>query len=619
MPDLLFDDAEAEQRWRRRFAAVRVSLPDPARDAPDRAVLVSNAGGRFELACWDVRGPGTAGDVRPATDRPDGTTSGTLSADGTTLWWFDDEAGSEFGRWRVQPFGSPPGSDDEPAQLADVPPGYSAGLEVGRSVVLAGFADDDGTRVHLAGPDGGPARLVYRHEADGSVGGLSADETRWVLAHSEHGDSRYPALRVYRTEGEPEVLAELDDTPGRGLTPLEFSPVPGDQRLLVGHERRGRDELLLWDTDTGAVTELAVDLPGDLDAGFSRDGTALIVLHTHAGRTGLFRYVLDGGELAELPVSPGVVSSALGRPDGAIWYRWSDAGTAAQVRTLGPDGRDGVLVSVGPPAPPSRPAVDHWVDGPGGRIHALLGLPEPAPESTESTDSTPPAVFLVHGGPAAADEDSYDAERAVWLDAGFAVVQVNYRGSTGYGSRWRDALTERVGHVELADIAAVHDHLVGTGVIDADRCVLAGASWGGFLTLLGLGTQPERWAVGIAGVPVADYLAAYQDEMEPLRAYDRALFGGSPQEVPEKYRDSSPLTWIDRVTAPVLVLAGEHDPRCPIRQIDSYLDALADRGRRYAQYRYEAGHGSLVVDERLRQVRCEIAFARAELDRSAGR
>jgi predicted esterase len=66
----------------------------------------------------------------------------------------------------------------------------------------------------------------------------------------------------------------------------------------------------------------------------------------------------------------------------------------------------------------------------------------------------------------------------------------------------------------------------------------------------------------------------------------------------------------------VLIVAGENDPRCPIRQIDTYLDALAARGATYAQYRYEAGHGSMVVDERIRQVACEIAFARAALGMS---
>jgi dipeptidyl aminopeptidase/acylaminoacyl peptidase len=112
----------------------------------------------------------------------------------------------------------------------------------------------------------------------------------------------------------------------------------------------------------------------------------------------------------------------------------------------------------------------------------------------------------------------------------------------------------------------------------------------------------------VAGVPVADYLAAYEDEMEGLRAFDRSLFGGSPDEVPDKYRDSSPITYIDDVRAPVLILAGENDPRCPIRQIDNYVEALAKREVPHEVYRYDAGHGSLVDDERVRQIRAEIDF-----------
>src|SRR5262249_23430425 len=95
-----------------------------------------------------------------------------------------------------------------------------------------------------------------------------------------------------------------------------------------------------------------------------------------------------------------------------------------------------------------------------------------------------------------------------------------------------------------------------------------------------------------------------------LRAFDRALFGGSPDELPALYEQCSPLTYVDAVSAPMLVLAGENDPRCPIRQVDNYLDALAAAGKDYAVYRYDAGHGSLVVTETVRQVATEIAFVR---------
>jgi len=260
VPASLFDDPEREQRWRTRFSAVRVSLPDWARDDPDRAAFVSNATGRYEVSCWAV-----STDVATiATDRPDGTVHATLSADGETLWWFDDTAGDEFGSWRGQPFGTGPGADAATLALPTVAAGYPAGLEVGTSVVLAGFSDDDGTRIHLA-TDGEEPTVVYQHVEDGGVGALSADEPIWVLSHSEHGDSRYPALRAFSLPA-GDVIGELSDAPGKGLAAVTFSPVPGDQRLLVGHERRGRDELLIWDLATGAETELLLDLPGALDA-----------------------------------------------------------------------------------------------------------------------------------------------------------------------------------------------------------------------------------------------------------------------------------------------------------------------------------------------------------------
>ncbi len=193
------------------------------------------------------------------------------------------------------------------------------------------------------------------------------------------------------------------------------------------------------------------------------------------------------------------------------------------------------------------------------------------------------------------------------------MIRVNYRGSTGYGRAWTDALKHRVGLIELEDVAAVRDWAVSSGLADPARLILTGASWGGYLTLLGLGTQPEAWTVGIAVVPVADYVTAYHDEMEALKAMDRTLLGGTPEEVPERFEASSPLTYVDEVKAPVYISAGVNDPRCPIRQIDNYVKRLETRGATHEVYRYDAGHGSLVVDERIRQVGLEMDFAARHL------
>ena len=118
---------------------------------------------------------------------------------------------------------------------------------------------------------------------------------------------------------------------------------------------------------------------------------------------------------------------------------------------------------------------------------------------------------------------------------------------------------------------------------------------------------------GRGGVPVADYVAAFEDEMDPLKAYDRALFGASPEEDPELYRVRSPLTYIEQVRVPMMILAGENDPRCPIRQIDNYLARLVELGKPHEVLRYEAGHGSLRTDERIRQMEAELDFVARHL------
>ena len=102
--------------------------------------------------------------------------------------------------------------------------------------------------------------------------------------------------------------------------------------------------------------------------------------------------------------------------------------------------------------------------------------------------------------------------------------------------------------------------------------------------------------------------------MEPLRAFDRSLFGGSPAEVPEVYARCSPLTYVEAVRAPVLVLAGANDPRCPIRQIENWLAAAAAAGTDVEVYRFDAGHGSLVVEEAMRHAATEVAFARRSVE-----
>ncbi|MGW3682895.1 prolyl oligopeptidase family serine peptidase [Streptomyces prasinus] len=593
--------------WEKRFRAPRVSLPDWAEDAPDRSLFVSNATGTYELYAWDR----STGEQRQVTDRPNGTTDGVLSPDGEWIWWFDDKDGDEFGVWRRQPFAGGPDELAAPGLGASYPAGLALGRD-GRTAVVGRSTDEDGTTIHLvrttpraegtegAGEPVAPVE-IYRHRESAGVGDLSHDGSLIALEHTEHGDAMHSALRVLRPDGT--TVAELDDTRGGteelGLEVLGFAPVDGDTRLLVGHQRRGRWEPMVWDVATGEETDLSLELPGDVSAEWFPDGSGLLIAHGFEARSELFRYDLAGPELVEIDTPPGTVSGATARPDGSVEYLWSSSAQPSTVRsTTG----EVVLDPPGMRSPGSVPVEDVWVEGPGGRIHALVQKPEGATGPL-------PTVFDIHGGPTWHDSDSFAAGPAAWVDHGYAVVRVNYRGSTGYGRAWTDALKHRVGLIELEDIAAVRAWAIDSGLADPDRLILTGGSWGGYLTLLGLGVQPDAWTLGIAVVPVADYVTAYHDEMEALKAMDRTLLGGTPEEVPERFEASSPITYVDRVKAPVYISAGVNDPRCPIRQIENYVHRLQSREAPHEVYRYDAGHGSLVVDERIKQVRLELDFA----------
>jgi dipeptidyl aminopeptidase/acylaminoacyl peptidase len=582
-----------EERWKARFRAARVSLPSWAHDAPHRSVYRSNATGTWEIYAWDRET-----DVRrQVTDRPNGTWMAGVDPTGEWIWWFADTDGDEFGVWRREPFGG--GADAAPT----LEPSYPSGLAVGSSgLAVIGRTTADGSAVHWCATDADP-RVLYSHDEDAYIIDLSEDESLVAINHSEHGDSRHMALRVVRPDGS--TVADLWDGPGKGLGAIAFSPVAGDQRLLVEHERRGRGEPLIWDPVSGDVREIALDLPGEVGADWYPDASALLVSHSHHARDELYRYDLATGSLERIDTPRGVIGSATARPDGTVEFSWSSSASPPVIRSTS---GAVVLTPPGEAAPGSVAVEDAWVTGPGGDVHALVSKPAGAGPF--------PTVFDVHGGPAAYDEDSFSPDAAAWIDHGFAVVRVNYRGSSGYGSTWRDAIEGRPGLVELEDVKAVRDWAVSSGLADPSRLVLTGGSWGGFITLLGIGTQPGDWSVAIGIVPVADYVAAYEDEMEGLQAFDRSLFGGSPAEVPERYTASSPITYVDQVTTPVLVMAGENDPRCPIRQIDNYLARLRELGKEHEVYRYDAGHGSLVVEERIRQMAATIDFARKHLNMS---
>ncbi|HEY5435814.1 MAG TPA: prolyl oligopeptidase family serine peptidase [Candidatus Limnocylindrales bacterium] len=589
-------------RWERRFRAPILAFPAWAADAPDRMVLASTESGSYQLHAWDR----ATGRKRQVTRDRVGVLEGRPTRDGTGVIWFRDETGAETGTFVVAPFDE----DAVPEPLLEgLPKGWSEGLAIGRHRSLAAVSTEEGYTVWVS-DDGGPVRLLHEHAQpvrlaggwglSGSVdrGALSADDRVVVLEVMEDGDVLHPSLKAMDAST-GETLGLLRDA-GLELAGFGFSPLAGDLRMAITHERTGERRPAIWDIATGEVRELVLDLEGAVEpADWWPDASALLLLQLEAGRHRLHRYDLATGEVTAFATEPGSITAAAVRPDGAVWYRGHNGQHPAlllEVGTAAP-----LLAAEGPPAPAGRDFEAWWFTNPKGqRVHGFLVHPEGT--------GPHPVMMRVHGGPHSLDMDRWAPDVQAHVDAGFLVAMVNYRGSEGFGQAWRDELTGNIGFLELEDVLAGLDDLVGRGLADPSQAVLAGWSWGGYVTLLGLGRHPERWVAGIGGVPVADYVAAYEDEAPILQALDRALFGGSPDEVPGLFAERSPITYVDAVSAPLLILAGENDSRCPIRQVWNYVGRLRARGQDPQVYTYATGHASFDVDERIRQTAIVLDF-----------
>jgi dipeptidyl aminopeptidase/acylaminoacyl peptidase len=224
----------------------------------------------------------------------------------------------------------------------------------------------------------------------------------------------------------------------------------------------------------------------------------------------------------------------------------------------------------------------------------------------------------VHGGPNWHDRDEFEPDVQTFVDAGYAVLLVNYRGSTGRDTAFRERLRGDIGFPESQDILAGLDHVVAEGLVDPERIILEGWSWGGYLSLLNAGLHPDRWRAVLGGIPVGDSVAAHYECAPALRAWDIATMGGSPMEVPDLFRERNPMTYVDRVLAPVLLIAGEHDSRCPLGQVMVYAHALRARRHPVDVYLYSEGHHANDMGEQIRHMELALEFFARHVPAHAG-
>ncbi|GGW60438.1 peptide hydrolase [Streptomyces lucensis JCM 4490] len=572
------------------------TLPDVCPADRHRMVFTGDADGRCEVFTWDA----VTRRVQQVTDSTGGTVHRAMDADGY-VWWFDEDAAGE-GRWWFRHFDGGPRLPGLPGAPAGPPRGLGVSAD---GTVATAVARGERTVVTV-GRRGRAPDAVLRMPRSYRLGGISADGELIALAAAAGEEA---AVSVVARDGRTVATLPGPGRAGAGLWCQGFTAVAGHGELLLVRDLGDRYALATWTRGRGLRTHRWCAFDTEITARWYPDSREVLVRQDRHGRSLLHRVDLGSRRRALVPTPAGTLLDAAPRALGAVDYLWT--GTA----------RSPVLCATdGVALPPAAPAVvvpgrhtDRWTDTPWGRVHTLLSLPEPA------GTAPPPAVFLVHGGPADHDRDAYDGTVHSLVASGYAVVRVNYRGSTGYGPRWRRASPAGVGHTQVDDLAAVRADLVSSGLVAGDATALWGVSWGAYLVLLALGRRPGLWQAGVAVKPVADWAAAHRATTPALRALDIRMFGGTPDDVPERYTGSSPLTYAACVTDPLLVVGATRDTKCPPGQIRTYLDALTAAGVAHEAMWLDTGHDGYDGAAHVAVLRRALSFLRARLPDPAPR
>ncbi len=248
----------------------------------------------------------------------------------------------------------------------------------------------------------------------------------------------------------------------------------------------------------------------------------------------------------------------------------------------------------------------HYPSLDGAPVPALLYLPPVSRSPSVDPEALPPAVIVIHGGPSWLFQFLWYPVMSHLASRGWVVLAPNYRGSTGYGREWQLANRFELGHLDAMDVAAGADYLAGNGLADPQRIALTGRSHGGYLTMCCLTQYPERWVGGSAVVPFLNWFTSHIHSRIDLQHWDIENMG-DPVEHAERWRQRSPFFFLESIQAPVQLICGANDPRCPASESLAARDALLALDKPVELLLYpDEGHTFLkienIIDHELRRV-----------------
>jgi dipeptidyl aminopeptidase/acylaminoacyl peptidase len=409
---------------------------------------------------------------------------------------------------------------------------------------------------------GGPGESVSepRWHPDGSLWFISDRTDWWNLYRWAPGADIEP---VVRTDAEIGVA-------GWAFGSARYAPL-ADGRVVFARSRSGRDHLAVRDPD-GVLT--------DLDVPFSAIST-----------------VRDAGG--------GAVAVVAGSPTAEPGVFRVDVATSASDALRPPRdlGLDPAYLSV--PEPVSFPSVDGA--GAARTAHALFYPPAHA-ELRGPDGEQPPLLVVIHGGPTSSAVATLSLGVQYWTSRGFAVVDVDYGGSTGYGRAYREELLGQWGVIDVADCMAAAAWLARQGRVDAARLCIRGGSAGGYTTLAALARDDTPFAAGANHFGVADLEALAADTHKFESRYLDRLVGPYP-EARDVYVERSPIHHVDRLTRPLIVLQGSEDAIVPPNQSEKIVAALRTRGVPVAYLLFDGEqHGFRRAENIRRALDAELSF-----------
>ena len=305
----------------------------------------------------------------------------------------------------------------------------------------------------------------------------------------------------------------------------------------------------------------------------------------------------SGGVTHPLPGTAMVESLASFGQDLFAVAEWDDR-PASLVR-ISPTGERTELVASEPLPGLSRP-VRRWSEGPAGPVHSWF-------YSVPDAVAAPPMLVLTHGGPTSVHYPSFDKMIQFWVSRGICVLDVNYSGSTGFGRAYRDRLKGRWGVLDVADVVAAAREVCRAGLADPGRVAIAGGSAGGYTTLQALVTS-DFFAAGISSYGIGDLRSLVEETHKAESHYTFALVAPWP-EGEQIYRERSPITRLDRLNAPMLILQGLEDRVVPPGQAFDMADAVRAKGLALALVTFEhEGHGFRSLAAREQSLESQVSF-----------